>query len=221
MSSQAVSDRRAWARAYYARAKEQGVCTKCHRAPAAPGYTKCAGCREKEKGQPGPRQRYRWRVLREQIIEHYGRCCACCGEDEPLFLQIDHINNDGAAHRREQGIRGGDGIYYWLVTNNFPPGFQMLCANCNTGKFRNLGVCPHVERLHPVVEQRPPRIYTVTVGTVGPPWLPDTMTEQDALEYCATHSARALARLCGVPRGQIRYWLEHRDPQQAPPTGGQ
>jgi hypothetical protein len=31
------------------------------------------------------------------------------------------------------------------VKHNFPPGFRLLCSNCNFGRARNHGVCPHQE----------------------------------------------------------------------------
>ncbi len=34
----------------------------------------------------------------------------------------------------------------WLKANNFPPGFQTLCHNCNIGKHRNKGICPHKQK---------------------------------------------------------------------------
>src|SRR5579859_5436767 len=76
-----------------------------------------------------------------------GYICACCGETDKGFLSIDHINNDGAAHRKMIGNRGGIGVYYWLYNNNFPPGFQILCYNCNLGRARNNGICPHKDKL--------------------------------------------------------------------------
>ena len=84
------------------------------------------------------------RRLKEQVISHYGGKCACCGETEPLFLQIDHIEGNGKQHLRDNGIRGaGDKTYRWLRKNGYPPGFQVLCANCNIGRYINGGVCPH------------------------------------------------------------------------------
>jgi hypothetical protein len=29
------------------------------------------------------------------------------------------------------------------VKHRFPAGFQVLCLNCNHGRFRNGGICPH------------------------------------------------------------------------------
>jgi hypothetical protein len=63
--------------------------------------------------------------IREEIIQHYGGACACCGETEPLFLQIDHVNNDGAADREEHGRTGP---YVWIRDNDYPEGYQVMCA---------------------------------------------------------------------------------------------
>jgi hypothetical protein len=30
-----------------------------------------------------------------------------------------------------------------IIKNNFPPEFQILCFNCNLGRSRSGGVCPH------------------------------------------------------------------------------
>jgi len=64
-----------------------------------------------------------------------------------MFLSIDHINNDGHKHRRENNIRTGEQMYRWLAKNNFPPGFQVLCMNCQWGKRNNNGVCPHTDKV--------------------------------------------------------------------------
>ena len=66
-----------------------------------------------------------------------------------IFLTLDHINNDGAEHRREihgRQTAAGYQTYRWLMRNGFPPGFQVLCANCNHGKRMNGGTCPHQVR---------------------------------------------------------------------------
>ena len=56
--------------------------------------------------------------------------CLKCGFDDVRALNIDHINDDGNTHRAEIG-RGGVKFLSWLKKNNFPKGFQVLCANCN------------------------------------------------------------------------------------------
>lgn len=82
--------------------------------------------------------------LRNAVLGAYGRVCKCCGESNEMMLTIDHINNDGAAHRESTDF-GSYGFYGWLVRNKFPEGFQTLCFGCNWGKHRNGGTCPHVK----------------------------------------------------------------------------
>jgi hypothetical protein len=82
---------------------------------------------------------------RSEVFAAYGGYkCNCCGECEPMFLSIDHIDNNGAEERKS-GLYSGSGIgfYQWLRKSGFPLGYQVLCMNCNTGKHKNGGVCPH------------------------------------------------------------------------------
>lgn len=78
---------------------------------------------------------------RYEVIKHYSNGqfnCNCCGESIYQFLTVDHINNDGAEHRRKIGYN----LCHWLVKNDYPKGFKILCMNCNWGK-RVTGTCPH------------------------------------------------------------------------------
>lgn len=87
-------------------------------------------------------QRERNVALRAELLEAYGSACACCGERQPLFLDLDHVDNDGAAHRREVG--NNTQVALQLRSQGWPRGrYQLLCCNCNQGKARNGGVCPH------------------------------------------------------------------------------
>lgn len=83
--------------------------------------------------------------LKVKVIYGYGGKCICCGEEEIIFLTIDHINEDGNQHRKKEKIIGST-FYRWLIKNNFPGGFQILCRNCNWGKYANGGICPHQEK---------------------------------------------------------------------------
>jgi len=95
------------------------------------------------------KHRHKYRMI---VLVHYGGNppkCACCGESEIKFLTIDHINNDGAKQWREKGFNPrlrSSYIADYLITNNFPEGFQVLCYNCNCGKAKNNGVCPHKQQ---------------------------------------------------------------------------
>lgn len=70
--------------------------------------------------------------------------CACCGETNIEFLSIDHINQNGAEHRRTlpKNRRCGSGFYNWLIKNGFPEGYRVLCLNCNFA-LGHFGYCPH------------------------------------------------------------------------------
>jgi hypothetical protein len=81
---------------------------------------------------------YRKRVRLEAIQEYGGRC-TCCGESTPEFLCFDHINNNGAEHRKTMKDKS---IALWLRRNGYPEGFQILCHNCNISK-GVYGECPH------------------------------------------------------------------------------
>lgn len=85
-------------------------------------------------------QTQRKKAIRAEVLAHYGGRCACCGETEPLFLTIDHMTMNGGEHRRQ--IKRFD-IAYWLWLNDYPDGFQVLCFNCNSGRYLNGGRCPH------------------------------------------------------------------------------
>jgi len=63
------------------------------------------------------------------IFEYYGGCkCVLCHETRLGTLHLDHENGDGADHRRQVGRRG---VYKWIIDNNYPSGFRVLCSNCN------------------------------------------------------------------------------------------
>lgn len=113
--------------------KRAGVCTTCG-SERMEGRMKCATC--------CARAVRRQRRYRHQVFETYGGYkCACCGETEYDFLTIDHVNNDGAEHRKRLTQKGG--MYRDIVKQGFPAGvYQVLCMNCNWGK-RRCGVCPH------------------------------------------------------------------------------
>ena len=84
--------------------------------------------------------RRRWRY---EALKHYSGNkepeCACCGERRHEFLSFDHIDGGGKLHRDEIG---NDGIVAFLRHNNYPPGFRVLCHNCNQA-IGFFGYCPH------------------------------------------------------------------------------
>jgi hypothetical protein len=79
---------------------------------------------------------------RARIIEAYGGRCACCGLANRDLLAIDHVNGDGAEHRRERG----PSWYADVIRRGFPAEFRVLCHNCNFASGR-YGRCPHEDML--------------------------------------------------------------------------
>lgn len=75
--------------------------------------------------------------LKKTVIGYYSNntfSCSQCGFNDLRALHIDHINNNGSTHRKKFGGRGGSVIYADLKRQNFPTGYQVLCANCNNIK---------------------------------------------------------------------------------------
>ena len=117
---------------------------------AASGGNICRPCRRERDAErrEAERERFRtehavWRLanpelvaaarkrsdgkLRDAILDAYGRECACCGEQHPDFLTLDHIEGGGNRHRKS--IHGK--VYSQLRRLGFPPGYRILCWNCN------------------------------------------------------------------------------------------
>ena len=88
---------------------------------------------------------YRFK-LKLAALKHYsdGRLsCAQCGYSEDIdALCLDHVNDDGAHHRRGLGVggmtsvgnRAGTTLYERLKALGWMPGLQVLCFNCNAIK---------------------------------------------------------------------------------------
>ena len=73
--------------------------------------------------------------LKIDVIEGYGGKCAHCAEDNPYFLSIDHIFNDGAKERKKIS---SSILYRKLRRENYPKDrYQLLCYNCNWKKELN------------------------------------------------------------------------------------
>lgn len=101
------------------------------------------------------RNEERARRLRAELLAYLGNACRRCGFDNPLALQVDHVNGGGSIERRS-------GAYGWgprSLLNRVratPELFQLLCANCNIIKRFETG--EHVgarQYTRVVVTQRP------------------------------------------------------------------
>jgi hypothetical protein len=78
-----------------------------------------------------------------EVLEHLGSSCACCGETNPLFLTIDHVQNDGSEHRKRERLHTWMQLVSRIKREGWPRGrYQVLCYNCNVVK-GHYGSCPH------------------------------------------------------------------------------
>ena len=94
---------------------------------------------ERNKRQINIYWRNYWSKFKELALTHYGKggyACVVCGESRPACLSIDHINNNGAEHRRQVG--SGVHFYRWLEKSDYPEGHQTLCMNCQFIKKHSL-----------------------------------------------------------------------------------
>lgn len=155
--------------------KTRGLCTRCGKRPLSTG-TSCQECSEKRtqnKITEGTRRRltglcascgkaprtYRslcgrcnkimqarkqkqYRELRVQVLDHFGNKCGCCGESHRAFLNVDHINGDGRLERSRHDLCK----MYRQVLAGLRPDIRLLCWNCNLGRERNGGICPHQQQ---------------------------------------------------------------------------
>lgn len=80
---------------------------------------------------------------RLKALQHYsGReipVCQCCQENLIEFLTFDHVNGGGNKHRQTIGSKD---LVHWLTKEGYPPGFRVLCQNCNSSLGFH-GYCPH------------------------------------------------------------------------------
>ena len=100
--------------------------------------------RKRERNRETIRQWHKDKRLemKKKIIKYYGGKCACCGESRIEFLAIDHIGGGGKKHRKKIGAGN---LLYWIIRNNYPKGFRILCHNCNMsfGLYGYSPACPN------------------------------------------------------------------------------
>ena len=118
------------------------------------------------------------RNRKQLVFSHYSKKlsnsdiprCNCCGYTGIEFLTVDHIIPKREMEKKVRSVvrsisenvsltpkeiamgykstRKADSLNQWLITNDFPKGFQILCWNCNFAKgspavsFK----CPHQNR---------------------------------------------------------------------------
>ena len=103
---------------------------------------------------------------RLKILQYYSKelsksvipCCNCCGLNGHIdFLDIDHIAGQKQMDSELELVKlgysskkHGTSLMKFILDNNFPKGFQILCKNCNVAKGmkRNNNKCPMENKPH-------------------------------------------------------------------------
>lgn len=104
-----------------------GLCISCY-SKSSHGKNNCKKYYTSEKGK----ERYRryGHHLKEKAISYYSdgkMCCKQCGYNDIRALALDHVDDGGGKHRKTVKVSIGA----WCRTQKYPPGFQVLCMNCN------------------------------------------------------------------------------------------
>ncbi len=144
------------------------------------GTRACATCwRNRDKTYQHRRNRSNRRRLilrmygqrvKLKVLSHYSPSVLCqcslencwhgdrpCPVSDTRALNIDHVNGGGTKHVRAiKGQKHGSSFYRWLIAQEFPKGYQVLCINCNWIKADVKG-----ERL------RRPNPLVTGIGTTG------------------------------------------------------
>jgi hypothetical protein len=118
--------------------KKRGECIQCGN-PTMALSLRCQKCSDRLHTLGRETQAAR----KLAVMEHYGKdgkavCCwQGCQISDLDMLTLDHVANNGAAHRREYsktGRGGGTALYLMLERQDYPSGYQTLCCNHNLKK---------------------------------------------------------------------------------------
>lgn len=93
--------------------------------------------RERGKLRAYQQMKVRRKEIKFEVLSHYSNGipqCARCRTVDVDVLCLDHIEGGGTKDRMDTRHWGAK-LHYYLRRNNFPEGYQVLCANCNMKKF--------------------------------------------------------------------------------------
>lgn len=114
-------------------------CSDCGERPRRKSSSRCWPCDK-------PRQQRVQQKLKQEVFNHYGIVCQCCGEDNVGFLTLGHTFNNGKEEREKMG--SGQTFYQKLRKVGYPQdrGYAVECLNCNIGAKINGGICLHKQK---------------------------------------------------------------------------
>jgi hypothetical protein len=129
-------------------------CKPCNRLMAVAAWAKCPEEHKKKTSMRGlkwardnPERhnaivRRTYRRSKDKVIAAYGGCCAKCGFSDWRALCIDHVNGGGGRDPDKARKR-----WKRIADENYPPIYQVLCANCNMIKMHENHEHPTGRRL--------------------------------------------------------------------------
>lgn len=131
-----------WRKRYLARREEILEGRKLRR-PELAAYLRTWSRRNPERVKRYvEKERVKFRALKAEFISAYGGECSCCGESEPRFLTLEHVNGDGSLHKKLVA-KNTYALYRDLKKRSWPKdGYSILCFNCNLATSHG-EECPH------------------------------------------------------------------------------
>ncbi len=135
---------------YYIRGKGT-YCRSCNRKNINKPPSQCESTEHfnyytKVKAQMSMATMKLYHRCREQIFNHYGRGCVCCGSSSDSdVLTIDRVagNHEKYGEYKHSGV----GYYSYLTKNNFPGGYRVLCQLCNKFMLPGESICRYHEKV--------------------------------------------------------------------------
>lgn len=116
------------------------VCVRCGKLKAEEKFRKSASGKYRKNTCWACNGKYERTTLKLKMFAALGNTCACCGQDHPAFLTLDHVNNDGHEYRKQYNEQQ---MYRIAHREGWPKDkYQVLCMSCNFAK-GHFGECPH------------------------------------------------------------------------------
>lgn len=194
--------------------ENNNLCVYCGKNTPFPKKKGCSECLDKKSKSTlkfSKNNRYKINqynfLIKHLVIEKYGGKCVCCGENEILFLTIDHINNNGKDERSIKKNYNTSSFYLKLKREKVRDDLQVLCFNCNLGKSVNNGICPHIEikrKLDPVYDRRHIPQFDTRLKIIWP-------NDDDLIKMCNEKSINEVSKELKVNFSSVSGRLKRRN----------
>jgi len=140
---QSDEERKAKKRAYHKRPEVKVKRSAYAKTPEARARQKKRRSTPEVKVKIASYEKERRETQKKDVFSHYSKihsnsnipCCRCCGLNDHIeFLTLDHIAGRKQMDSEPELLKLGyssklptQPLNVWIITNNFPEGFQILC----------------------------------------------------------------------------------------------